>query len=552
MAKLELRLWEKLLLVLAGTTSALSALAFLTEFPLSRYVLGLSDEGGQRPVGKVDFLKGSVKRQLSGDAEFKSVSTGETVFNDDTFVTGADGTTRLAIEGNGQIELSPSAMVKVSFASGFSLDGILRKPIVEVVSGQVKASSPESKVVIKPAPIIAAQTTVSRPKPSTRPSDTPPPIRLARPLPSVLPSPVIEVKPSPKPLWSAAPVVLASPSPIPVKPSPSPSPSPSTTATTPPVSAIEITTPSIQSPLQIKPVGPVKMGQPLNYPLELSWKTKPAPAKLKVTVERLENGQTTGAPVFSGVVTPKGKQSSVSINLARPGRYRITYQTPEGTPLPRSVKAAKTEIVLNPEVAAIEALPPFVGGELLTSNQVLSRQLKNFDITLRWKAIEGVQKYRIWLANSANATQPLLVRVTEKPEFIFNKDKVFSGKLFYKISADLGQGYQAISGLQSFNFDFLAPRPTNPKDGAQVNQQTIQGEQGNILLTWQKTSFTEKYELQISLTKDFSKPLLQNDTQENFYVFRFPNPGVYYWRVRGFAAGVKSPYSAIQKLEIIP
>ncbi|CAK9253092.1 unnamed protein product [Sphagnum jensenii] len=76
----------------------------------------------------------------------------EPVFQNDTIITGSEGSVTLKLNDGGVIELGPQTMVKLQIESSFNLTGISRTTHIDVVSGQVSgkaAPTGKSKVVIE-------------------------------------------------------------------------------------------------------------------------------------------------------------------------------------------------------------------------------------------------------------------------------------------------------------------------------------------------------------------------------------------------------------------
>jgi hypothetical protein len=66
----------------------------------------------------------------------------------------------------------------------------------------------------------------------------------------------------------------------------------------------------------------------------------------------------------------------------------------------------------------------------------------------------------------------------------------------------------------------------------------------SVLITWQKTNFTDFYELELAQDAAFAKIITKEKLRDNFYVYRSPVPGKYWWRVRGSSGTTMSPESA--------
>jgi hypothetical protein len=136
-------------------------------------------------------------------------------------------------------------------------------------------------------------------------------------------------------------------------------------------------------------------------------------------------------------------------------------------------------------------------------------------------------------------------------EYSLNKDKIYTGSIHYRIFAPLDNGFVAMSTLAPFRFDFLPPTLVLPTDKAALSRKGLSREGNRILLTWQKTSFTKTYEIQVARDRGFRDVLVSNRTVENFFVIETPPQGTYFWRVRSVADGVASPPSTPNELVIV-
>ena len=108
----------------------------------------------------------------------------------------------------------------------------------------------------------------------------------------------------------------------------------------------------------------------------------------------------------------------------------------------------------------------------------------------------------------------------------------------------------ASSGNQAFLFDFLPPLPVQPDPGATLSEREITAD--GILFTWQKTNFTDSYDLQVAKDAQFKGIVVDENLEDNFLIVPSPGPGTYWWRTRSHSKGVTSPMSSPTKLTITP
>jgi hypothetical protein len=206
---------------------------------------------------------------------------------------------------------------------------------------------------------------------------------------------------------------------------------------------------------------------------------------------------------------------------------------------------------LAPDFEALEMLEPLVGGEVASSNKFNRRQTKSFDITLRWKPYPRADRYRVVVRTQADASKAVFERQVVSPELIFNKDRVYSGQIYYEVSAPLSSGFIAHSLLKPFLFTFLAPVPASPPNHMQITHDELVEEGETILITWQKTNFTEWYEIEVAKDQEFKEVVQTQKLTENFVVFKPPGISKYFWHVRSSSKSIVSPFSKISDLEVL-
>jgi hypothetical protein len=144
-----------------------------------------------------------------------------------------------------------------------------------------------------------------------------------------------------------------------------------------------------------------------------------------------------------------------------------------------------------------------------------------------------------------------LEKTLKTPEYTFNKNKIFVGQFYYKISAKLKSGFVAVSKAQNFAYSFLAPAQVIPKHNAIFSNKSLQTSEGRVLMTWQKTNFTIGYELEICTDEKFTKPYLKKNLNENYFILAQPKPGQYWWRVRSFSETLSSPMSPASAFTVL-
>ncbi|MBI4925113.1 MAG: hypothetical protein HY843_04240 [Bdellovibrio sp.] len=507
-ANLNFKIWEITLLTFSLVCFAGSVLIYYNEISLRKYILGWEEEQGITQVGKLGDKSGLVRRQLNQEIEFRSIEKTEDLFNFDTIVTNPNGAATVTLNDGGSIELGPNTMVRLSFESKLSLQGISRAATILVVVGKVTGQAKDMKIELK-----------SRDKVISLTKDRQSKMEVSE-------APLIKAKPELALLTTAV-------------------------APPPPVSAgveIKLLTPKEGEMLHIS-----KDTQILEKKVELTWKIEPSSVSKQLLVlsrvEKTENGELKIQEIYKKQVTSDEQGSGQeTLSIKSPGGYRWELKQSDGTLFQE--KNYFSGFKINPEFEGIEVLSPLVGGQLIQSNKYLGAGKKTFDITLQWKPYKDAKNYNIQIIDSPKANKKILEKTADKASYSFNKGKIISGKIYYKISTKLPSGFIASSSPTEFNFNFLPPILVKPLDKAIMQKKDLTEANNKVLLTWQKTSFTEGYNLEVATESEFKKPVLQKDLKDNFFVFKPASPGQFFWRVRSYSETAKSAFSAPAAFEV--
>lgn len=247
-------------------------------------------------------------------------------------------------------------------------------------------------------------------------------------------------------------------------------------------------------------------------------------------------------------------KGSASVELREFGTYQVELKTQEDERVfPESVLS---EFVVVPSGSRkIELLEPLVGGVPLSkrNNTLSDRTLRNFDITLRWKSVSGVTKYKIDFFESEKSTKIKRSVEVMGDSFVTSEDKVQIGALTYQISAKMSSGVELISQKSSFKFSFPAPTLSSPSDRKVYTQAELESEDGRVLFTWRRVDFATHYDLEIARDAGFQNIVVsEKGLKENLFFWKNPESSSYYWRVRAWAEEVSSPNSKPFQLTVSP
>lgn len=140
------KVWEVFAIAAASAVVVLSFVAYLRDFPVLGYLIGIHRDVGKNRAGRVAQTAGTLRRQLFQEIEFRSIERGAEVFDRDTIITSSDGTAVVNLDDGGVIELGPGTMVRLTFEKEFSLSRILEGTTVQVLTGRVTGRAKTRKI----------------------------------------------------------------------------------------------------------------------------------------------------------------------------------------------------------------------------------------------------------------------------------------------------------------------------------------------------------------------------------------------------------------------
>ncbi len=129
------------------------------------------------PIGKVVAVQGSVQRERAMDTEFNSLAGKDTLYPNDTIMTGKESGTTLEFEDGSKIEMSANSLVKLAFDFDFSLAALSPKQFSAVV--RVPRAAP---VKVKAVTKVGAQVKVYVKEEKASVTVAPPPVPTIAPL----------------------------------------------------------------------------------------------------------------------------------------------------------------------------------------------------------------------------------------------------------------------------------------------------------------------------------------------------------------------------------
>ncbi len=215
----------------------------------------------------------------------------------------------------------------------------------------------------------------------------------------------------------------------------------------------------------------------------------PPIAKVRLTVLSVRRnsaapGGVERTPVAQQVVVMQGGRGKYPVVLKKAGLYEWQLHDEQGGPLPAKAESTVGQFTLMPNYEAIQILDPLVGGQAGASNTLKGQLLKNFDVTLRWKPYEGSSgKYKISFSSTADFRKVLMVKEVMDSAYKFNKDKIFTGQIFYQVVTTLPTGFTVTSKPEKFAFNFLPPVLVVPEDKTTLSNAQLKNDDNTILFT---------------------------------------------------------------------
>jgi hypothetical protein len=308
----------------------------------------------------------------------------------------------------------------------------------------------------------------------------------------------------------------------------------------------------------------------IEVPVEFEWKLAGEPSEVFLKIQKQKHS--TEASSLGKDTSEEGFQQKIVLSKGwgkylwraeAPGRYSWEIVDVNGNVL--NLEKEKTpEFDVSPAANCLQMEQPQV-------EYAKNRSKVNFQ--LNWTAIPGSRSYWVSLysgysghAGSSGSPGNSSSRSIQKKEPILRKevtDSSFSldlstlkvNQFYYQVTTELSSGFKVSSPMQAFQVKFETPRLVKPLANATISKQALaKSRQSSILMTWQKTSFSEAFVFEISRYANFSKVHLSKQLTLNYFFLPVDQfkPGTYWWRVRGTSKTIVSPPSPANKLFIKP
>ncbi len=263
----------------------------------------------------------------------------------------------------------------------------------------------------------------------------------------------------------------------------------------------------------------------------------------KKALRIISNGQTLHAQNSSGTIEDTDGRTAVRVTegkaeLKNPNGRTLSVTTTQSAQVSKEglAQVGKFELADPFEKPAakppqaMRVLPALLAGSLLHSNRDHRRIQKDPLLALRWIPYPGAVAYRVKVRSPAGKES---VQNVSPEDSALEIKPAFNQPLNYSIEAILENGDAIASSKQNLELHFDPPLVRSPIPGMTIRRrELIEKMNERIVLSWENTSFTEAYELEIAEDPGFKRFVRRFETQNNFFIFQNIVRGTYFWRVK--------------------
>jgi hypothetical protein len=271
---------------------------------------------------------------------------------------------------------------------------------------------------------------------------------------------------------------------------------------------------------------------------------KPSPLKKVEAVERTAEPEP--SPIAQREETPTQPKPAPSKKRVQPQPPRVSVEEPPApVELPsrfaeiaaiareRRLRGGEAEVKTDPVVELLPAV------ELDTDTAIRldsdPESLHSAPVQLSWKPVSKVRDYEVTVYRPEGGI--LEKRKVSDPQMVLRLESLRDNRYEFQVVANLENGQVLKSRRGAVQIAVAPPRLKEPEDGRQVQAGA------KLVLTWSRTTLTERYELQISRDSGFREIQETQRVRDNVSTITVGPPGTYFWRVRGEVQGRQGDWS---------
>jgi len=207
------------------------------------------------------------------------------------------------------------------------------------------------------------------------------------------------------------------------------------------------------------------------------------------------------------------------------------------------VRATERKAVIRPTPppSSTPAVPTLTVNSSSISTRLRSGEnLQRIPVTLEWKPIDGATEYEIIVYDGSDM---LIKRTVRQPRLDFALTSI-SENFSYEVIAKMRSNARIFSKRVPISLELAVPVPQTPAQGQELRIKK------DVLITWQRTLVTEKYELQIASDSDVSNILVAESVSKNYFRFVPKSAGQYHWRVKSLSGNHSSHWSQSRSFKV--
>ena len=515
-SKLKLNALELKFLLLSFSIVIISLFFYFNHIPLKLMTQDFVEKKAE--IGSLSQSAGSVKSESIGDLGFRAIKNNDLLFNKDIIVTSRDSKATLSLTESGVVELGPQTMVSLSLVSMGSLTGIHHMPKLTVVTGQIKAKPGQNPFSISNG----AQELMIPSKSSSLKSTPEEGLK-------VLGHSEEEFIMSAAP---ATPTRLSSKRDL--------ASTPDDLETYPPVELGVVYTSRTLSPAPgshfnlISQEGRVIKDILFRWTTEkeselselIAWRVSKNPSETDLSRQLTDRNI-----VLREKIQSHHHDATLTWKVPTAGYFVWKILGPQSKDSLTST-ADLNDFTVEPEYPGIEH-----------RNVMLRGKEEGYLLTLEWKSQEKVDYFEILFFEAQDSPSPQLAQTSKQNSITLDETMKLPGVFYYKIHGIQKTGFILTSPLKKVEIGAFPPTLTLPESQAEITLNSRDQKETGVVLTWIKDFRFKEYSVEISTDPSFVKNSKQAIVSDNYYRFKNPQPGKYWWRVRGLNQKLKSTVS---------